>query len=168
LHLNTSYHPHTDGQTEFVNTCLETYLRFFESDMKNQWAQWLPLDEWWYNISYYTTTHMTPFEEVYRKKPLLVLSYMPNVLKVQEVEKYITVHEAIVRALKENLVMAQNHMKQPTYQGHSERQFSKGDQVFLHLQPYKKTSIKSKHCQKLAPKFYVPYIIIKQVEWVAY
>jgi hypothetical protein len=82
LHLNTSYHPHTDGQTEFVNMCLETYLRFFESDMKNHWAQWLPLDEWWYNISYYTTTHMTPFEEVYRQKTLLVLSYMPSVSKV--------------------------------------------------------------------------------------
>jgi hypothetical protein len=64
--------------------------------------------------------------------------------------------------------MAQNHMKQPTDQGRSEHQFSEGDQVFLHLQPYKKTSIKAKHCQKLDPKFYGPYIITKQVGRVAY
>jgi hypothetical protein len=29
------------------------------------------------------------------------------------------------------------------------------------LQPYKKTSLKAYHCQKLAPKFYGPYTILK-------
>jgi hypothetical protein len=33
--------------------------------------------------------------------------------------------------------MPQNHMKQQADQGRSERQFAKGDQVFLRLQPYK-------------------------------
>jgi hypothetical protein len=65
LHLNRTYHPQTDGQTKFVNKCLETYFRCFSSKRKNQWAQWLPLFEWWYNTSYHTTTHMTPFEVVY-------------------------------------------------------------------------------------------------------
>jgi hypothetical protein len=62
LHLSTTYHPQTDGQTEVVNKCLETYLRCFASENKNQWAQWLPLVEWWYNTSYHTATCMTPFE----------------------------------------------------------------------------------------------------------
>jgi hypothetical protein len=74
LHLKTAYHPQTDGQTEVVNRCLETYLRCFASEKKNQWAQWLPLVEWWYNTSYNTTTHMTPFEATYGQKPPSVLS----------------------------------------------------------------------------------------------
>ena len=57
--------------------------------------------------------------------------------------------------------MAQNHMKQQADQGLSERQFEEGDQVFLRLQPYKQNSLKAKHCQNLAPKFYGPYIVLK-------
>jgi hypothetical protein len=86
LHLSTAYHPQTNGQTEVVNKCLETYLRCFSSKKKNQWAQWLPLVEWWYNTSYHTTTRMTPFEAVYGQKPPSVLSYLPGISKVQAVD----------------------------------------------------------------------------------
>jgi hypothetical protein len=107
-------------------------LRCFASEKQNQWAQWLPLVEWWYNTSYHTTTHMTPFEVVYGQKPPSVLSYLPGVSKVQAIDQTLTVREAILRTLKENLVMAQNRMKQQADQGRSERQFAEGDQVFLH------------------------------------
>jgi hypothetical protein len=40
--------------------------------------------------------------------------------------------------------------------------------VFLRLQQYKQTSLKAKHCQKLAPKFYGPYTILKRVGQVTY
>jgi hypothetical protein len=143
-------------------------LRCFASERRNQWAIWLPLVEWWYNTSYHTATRMTPFEVVYGKNPPSVLSYLPGVSKVQAVDQTLTVRENILRTLKENLVMAQNCMKQQADQGHVERQFVEGDQVFLRLQPYKKTSLKADHCQKLAPKFYVPYKVLKCVGQVAY
>jgi hypothetical protein len=127
LHLSTAYHPQIDGQTEVVNKCLETYLRCFSFERKNQWAQWLPLVEWWYNASYHTTTHMTPFEAVYGQKPPFVLSYMLGVSKVQVVEKNLTVRESILCTLKDNLVVAQNHMKQQVDQGRSKHQFVEGN-----------------------------------------
>jgi hypothetical protein len=66
---------------------------------------------------------MTAFEAVYGHKPPSVLSYLPSVSKVQAVDQTLIVREAILCTLKENLVMAQNHMKQQADQGHSERQF---------------------------------------------
>jgi hypothetical protein len=76
------YHPHIDGQTEIFNKCLVTYLWCFSSNRQHQWAQWLPLVEWWYNTSYLIATRMTPFEAVYEQNPSSVLSYMSGVSKV--------------------------------------------------------------------------------------
>jgi hypothetical protein len=80
----------------------------------------------------------------------------------------LTVQESILHTLKENLVMAQNHMKQQADQGRSECQFVEGDQVFLRLQSYKQNFLKDENCQKLAPKFYGPYTVFKCVRQVAY
>jgi hypothetical protein len=82
LLLNTTYHPQTDGQIEVVNKCLETYLRCFSLEQKNQWDQWLPLAEWWYNTSYHIATRMTPFEEEYGQNPPSLISYFRGVSKV--------------------------------------------------------------------------------------
>jgi hypothetical protein len=40
--------------------------------------------------------------------------------------------------------------------------------MFLCLQPYKQTSFKVEHCQKISQKFYFPYTILKRVGSVAY
>jgi hypothetical protein len=111
---------------------------------------------------------MIAFEAVYGKNPPSVLSYLLGVSKVQVVEQTLIIREAILCTLKDNLVMAHNRMKKQAYQGHSEHQFAEGDQVFLRLQPYKKNSLKTDHCQKLVPKFYGPYTVLKCVGQVAY
>jgi hypothetical protein len=67
---------------------------------------------------------MTPFEEEYGQKPPSFLSYLPSVSKVKVVDQILIVREDIIRTLKENLVMAQNCMKQQEYQGCSEFQFA--------------------------------------------
>ena len=49
-----------------------------------------------------------------------------------------------------------------------ERSFEVGDLVYLRLQPYKQSSLKKKGAEKLKPRFYGPYRIIKKVGEVAY
>eukprot|EP00253_Pinus_taeda_P010515 PITA_10515 len=84
LKLSTSYHPQTDGQTEVVNKCLETYLRCFTLEKQHLWVQWLPLAEWWYNTNYHATTKMTPYEAVYGQLPPSPTSYLKGCSKVDQ------------------------------------------------------------------------------------
>ena len=58
---STAYHPQTDGQTERVNTELETYLRAFVNYRQDDWEEWLPLAEFAYNDKWHLTTGQTPF-----------------------------------------------------------------------------------------------------------
>jgi hypothetical protein len=48
---------------------------------------------------------MNPFEVVYGNSPPSIISHMLGISKVQEVDKNIIVHEAILRTLKNNLAM---------------------------------------------------------------
>ena len=45
LRMSSAYHPQTDGQTEHVNQCMETYLRCFVHACPTMWSSWLSLVE---------------------------------------------------------------------------------------------------------------------------
>ncbi|GJW84179.1 putative reverse transcriptase domain-containing protein [Tanacetum coccineum] len=68
LDMSTAYHPQTDGQSERTIQTLEDMLRACVIDFGKGWDRHLPLVEFLYNNSYYTSIKATPFEALYGRK----------------------------------------------------------------------------------------------------
>lgn len=168
LKFSSAYHPQSDGQTEVVNRCLETYLRCMCSDMPHLWSKWLPLAEYWYNTTFHTSTKLTPFEDVYGQAPPIHLPYLLGESKVAVVAKCLEERENMILILKFHLLRVHHRMKQFTYQHRTERNFDIGDYVFVKLHSYRQKSVVMRTNHKLAPKYYGPYKIIDKCGQVAY
>ena len=87
--MSLGYHPQTDGQTEVINKCLETYLHCFTSKQQHQWEKWLPIVEWWYNTSYHIASKMTPYEAVYGQALPVLLPYTRMSSLVQDIDRVV-------------------------------------------------------------------------------
>ena len=80
--LSTTYHPQTDGETEWVNQELETYLRLFTSTKLREWSTLHPMAEFAHNSATHSVTQKTPFSLMMGYKPWayppLSITFLPN------------------------------------------------------------------------------------------
>jgi hypothetical protein len=68
LTRSSSYHPHTDGQTERINQILEDILRASILHFDTSWDKCLSLAEFSYNNSYEASLKMAPFDALYGRR----------------------------------------------------------------------------------------------------
>jgi len=166
--MSTAYHPQTDGQTERVNQCLETYLRCFVHACPQQWSSWLSLSEFWYNTGFHTALQMSPFQALYGHQSnhfgIVAASAEPS----PELSDWLEQRNLMVDKLKQHLQRAQHRMKSQADKNRTERHFSVGDFVYLKLQPYVQTSVMPRSNKKLSFKFFGPYEILEKLGSVAY
>jgi hypothetical protein len=129
LNFTTFYHPQSDGQSEKLNQCIETYLRCMVFDNPKKWTKWLALTKWWYNTNYHTTLKTTPFETLYGyAPPYLLMGSAPKGSNPAITVVLVDKQEAL-QQLKVNLIKAQARMKKYADMKRSERRFSVGDWV---------------------------------------
>jgi len=143
VQLSTTYHPQTDGQSEVVNRCLETYLKCMCSDSPAQWSKWLPVAEWWYNSTYHNTIKASPYEIVYGQALPVHLPYLPGESKIALVDKSLQKREEMLKLLKFHMKRAQDRMKQLADRGRSDRSFHIGDLVYVKLHAYRQVSVQA-------------------------
>lgn len=168
LKYSSAYHPQSDGQTEVVNRCLETYLRCVTGLKPKQWPKWLAWAEYWYNTNYHASLKTTPFEALYgRAPPVLIRGDTPGSV-VDKISKLTMERNLMIKELQEQLLKAQDMMRNQANKRMREVVYEVGDKVFLKIQPYKMKSLAKRLNQKLSPRFYGPYEVIKRVGEVAY
>lgn len=69
LCMSSTYHPQSDGQTEHINQCIETYMRCFVHACPRKLSHWLSVAEFWYNTNYHSSVDCSPFEVLYGHAP---------------------------------------------------------------------------------------------------
>jgi hypothetical protein len=168
LCLSSAYHPQSDGQTERVNQCLETYLRCFIHSCPRQWLKWLSLAEFWYNTSDHSAIGRSPFEVLFGRSPRHFGLTDASVSPVSDVETMMAERSTMLLAVRQHLLRAQQRMKSQADKHRSERSFNVGDSVFLRLQPYVQSSLAPRSHNKLCFKYFGPYKIIAKIGQVAY
>ncbi|KAJ0890196.1 putative nucleotidyltransferase, Ribonuclease H [Helianthus annuus] len=166
--LSTAYHPQSDGQTEVLNRCLETYLRCMAMVKPHTWSQWLSLAEWWYNTTWHSAIRMSPFKALYGMDPPIHLPYIPNSTTIDTLDTWLNTRDSMIATLKQSLERARNRMKQFADLKRSERSFEVGDWVFLKLQPYVQTSLRLHKYSKISQKYFGPFKVVKKIGEAAY
>lgn len=168
LHLSSSYHPQSDGQTERLNQTTETFLRCFVNACPSKWLSWLPLAEFWYNCCPHSAIGVSPFVALYGHEPRQFGISVADAVTVPELLVWLQEKNVMTELIKQHLHRSKLRMKKQADQGRSERQFAVGDQVYLKLQPYVQSSLAPRANKKLAFKYFGPYKILNKIGQVAY
>ena len=100
---------------------------------------------------YPTSAKMTPFQTLYSYEPPRWKEIIQGSTKLPAVKDQLENNQWIMQTLKDNLTMAQIHMKQQVEQHRSKREFELVDWVFIRLQLYKQLSLKQWGKNKLDP-----------------
>uniref|UniRef100_A0A8C5MA29 Uncharacterized protein n=1 Tax=Leptobrachium leishanense TaxID=445787 RepID=A0A8C5MA29_9ANUR len=164
LSFSSAYHPQTNGLAERTNQTLETYLRCFISDAQDDWVTLLPWAEFAYNNATSQSSNYSPFEVVTGMPPTIFPSlFMPQ--EIPALEDHLRTLRVIWERTKSNLEPASLAQKRSADRKRRPPQvYHVGDRVWLSTR-HIRLRVPS---MKFAPRFIVPYKILRCVNPVSY
>jgi hypothetical protein len=155
--LSTAFHPQTDGISERKNQWVEQYLRLVTSNAPEDWTQWMAMATAVHNNRRNETTGLSPNQ--------ILLGYETALAPPEAITSNNEAVEDRIKIMMERRAQAidainQSNKGKPAIPS----QYEVGAQVWLEA-----THLKIHHQKtKLAPKWYGPFSIIKEISPVAY
>ncbi|GJZ33313.1 ty3-gypsy retrotransposon protein [Tanacetum coccineum] len=168
LLYSSAYHPQTDGQTEVVNRCLESYLRCFSCDEPKDWSKYPYLAEFWYNTSYHSAIEMTPFQALYGRPPPTIPHYTLGSSQVASIDSTLLEHQHLLALLKDTLAKTRQRMTDQANKHWLDKEFQVGEFVYLRLRVYRQTTVAKRDVQKLSRRYFGPFQVLECIGKVAY
>ena len=161
LHMSTSYHPQTDGQTEKVNSVIEPILRSLANETRSNWEDLLPFVSFAINNSKSESTGETPFflnSGQHPRSPavaehVFISDHIPALGMVLH-----EMHDTL-DTVKKLLRSAQDRQKSYADEKRRPHEFKEGDSVLLSSKNFRM----KKGVRKLSPLFLGPYPIQEMV-----
>uniref|UniRef100_A0A8C6XG21 ribonuclease H n=1 Tax=Naja naja TaxID=35670 RepID=A0A8C6XG21_NAJNA len=108
--LSSSHHPETDGGMEKVIGILGQYLRCFVNQRQTDWADYLALAEFAFNISQHTSTQVTPFYTNVGYHPWF-FPLTPSDSPVPEAQDFLSELYAVQQLVRQHLIQAKEDYK---------------------------------------------------------
>ena len=109
LKHSSAYHPQTDGQSDAVNKCVETYLHCFEGNKPKLWHKWLASAEYSYNTNYHASIKTTPFKALHGRGPPTL--FRGEIHSTVEVQVLMEECNQVIDELKQQSEKAENLQK---------------------------------------------------------
>ncbi|GAU46429.1 hypothetical protein TSUD_402070 [Trifolium subterraneum] len=132
------------------------------------WVNWIPWSEYWFNTSFHSATGQTPFEVVYGRVPPTITRWIQGETRVEAVQRELLDRDEAIRQLRQQLLRAQDRMKQQADKKRCERSFNIGEWVFVKLRAHRQQSVVSRIYAKLSARYYGPYPVVARIGAVAY
>jgi CRISPR/Cas system CSM-associated protein Csm2 small subunit len=122
----------------------------------------VPWAELWYNTTFHGTTGTTPFEVVYGMKAPSVVRFSQGEIKVEAIANKLLDRDETLKQLKQHLLAAQQQMKKFTDLKRRDLSFKVGEWVSIKLKPHRQQTVVRKINQKLAHRFFGPFLSWKK------
>ncbi|KAL1197121.1 hypothetical protein V5N11_002000 [Cardamine amara subsp. amara] len=169
LNFSTSFHPQTDGQTEWANSLLECYLRHFVSANQENWAKLLDIAQFSYNLQRSEATGKSPFELATGQQPVTphVLAITHNETRSPEAQKMPKTWEDHADFARICLEKSRKRMKKWADEKRHPLEFKIGDQVLVKLFPQQFKILQSMH-KGLIRRYEGPFVVMAKVGKVSY
>ncbi|KAL0419017.1 UNVERIFIED_CONTAM: cytochrome [Sesamum radiatum] len=108
------------------------------------------------------------FQALYGRPPPSISSYVAGTTTVADLDESHRRRHSILSMARYHLARTRLRMKQQVDRHRRDLSFAVGDWVLLRLQPYRQLSIRGRKFQKLAPRFFGPFCVLRRLGPVAY